>query len=225
VSRPFLVKQHRSIRAVVYLSCLDLEGVLVPEIWLCVAEHTGIDALRLTTRDIPDYDQLMQHRISIIDENGLQLAEIRQVIEGMAPLPGAIEFLAWLRQRSQVIVLSDTFYQFAAPLMRQLLWPTLFCNHLTIDDDGQIAGYRLRQVDQKREAVKALHKLNFKIIAAGDSYNDTSMLNEADRGILFRPPDSVAREFSQYPVTHDYEQLRAAFENAELELGNRQPRP
>lgn len=191
---------------------------MVPEIWLCVAEHTGIDALRLTTRDIPDYDQLMQHRISIIGDNGMRLTEIQQVIDGMTPLPGAVEFLNWLRQRSQVVILSDTFYQFAAPLMQQLQWPTLFCNHLMIDDDGRIEGYRLRQVDQKRQAVKALHQLNFKIIAAGDSYNDTSMLNEADRGILFRPPNSIATQFPQYPITRDYEQLRAAFESAAAEL-------
>lgn len=201
-----------------YLSCLDLEGVLVPEIWVCVAERTGIDELRMTTRDIPDYDQLMRYRISIISNNGLRLAEIQQVINGMKPLPGAVEFLTWLRQCSQVIILSDTFYQFAGPLMQQLHWPTLFCNYLLIDDDGRIEGYRLRQIDQKRQVVKALHQLNFKIIAAGDSYNDTSMLEEADRGILFRPPDSVVRQFPQYPVTDDYEQLRLAFRNAAAEL-------
>ena len=203
-----------------YLSCLDLEGVLVPEIWLCVAEHTGIDELRVTTRDIPDYDQLMRHRISVISKNGLRLAEIQQVIDGMTPLPGAVEFLNWLRERSQVIILSDTFYQFAEPLMRQLQWPALFCNYLMIDDDGHIEGYRLRQIDQKRQVVKALHQLNFKIIAAGDSYNDISMLNEADHGILFRPPDSVARQFPQYPVTNDYEQLRVAFGTVAVELEN-----
>lgn len=202
-----------------YLSCLDLEGVLVPEIWLCVAERTGIDELRVTTRDISDYDQLMRHRLSIISNNGLRLAEIQQVIDGMRPLPGAVEFLNWLRQRSQVIILSDTFYQFARPLMQQLQWPTLFCNNLTIGDDGRIEGYRLRQIDQKRQVVQALHQLNFKIIAAGDSYNDTSMLNEADHGILFRPPDSVAQQFPQFPVTHDYEQLRAAFGTAAAKLG------
>ncbi len=191
---------------------------MVPEIWLCVAEHTGIDELRVTTRDIPDYDQLMRHRISVISKNGLRLADIEQVINGMTPLPGAVEFLNWLRERSQVIILSDTFYQFAGPLMRQLQWPALFCNYLTIDDGGRIEGYRLRQIDQKRQVVKVLHQLNFKIIAAGDSYNDISMLNEADRGILFRPPDSVAGQFTQHPVTHDYEQLRVAFRAAAVEL-------
>lgn len=205
-----------------YLSCLDLEGVLVPEIWLCVAERTGIEALRVTTRDIPDYDQLMQHRLSVISDNELRLAEILRVIDEMEPLPGAVEFLDWLRQRSQVIILSDTFYQFAGPLMQQLRWPTLFCNYLMTDDDGRIAGYRLRQSDQKRQAIKALRQLNFKIIAAGDSYNDTSMLDEADRGILFRPPDSVASQFPQFPVTHDYEQLRVAFGTAAVELDIKQ---
>ncbi len=191
---------------------------MVPEVWLCVAERTGIDALRVTTRDIPDYDQLMRHRISIINENGLGLAEIQEIIGGMTPLPGAVEFLNWLRERSQVFILSDTFYQFATPLMRQLQWPTLFCNYLLIDDHGRIEGYRLRQDDQKRQAVKALRQLEFKIIAAGDSYNDTSMLKEADRGILFCPPDHVAEQFPQFPVTSDYAQLRAAFIDAAAAL-------
>ncbi len=202
----------------VYLSCLDLEGVLVPEIWLCVAERMGIDELRVTTRDISDYDQLMRHRISVLGDKGLRLSEIQHVIDEMAPLSGAVEFLSWLRHRSQVIVLSDTFYQFAGPLMRQLGWPTLFCNQLLVDDAGRIEGYRLRQTDQKRQVVKALHDLNFKIVAAGDSYNDTSMLDEADFGILFRPPDGVIRQFPQFPVSRDYEQLRVAFENAAVEL-------
>ncbi len=206
---------------VMYVSCLDLEGVLVPEIWLNVAEHTGLDALALTTRDMSDYDQLMRHRLGVIQKNGLRYSDIQRVIAGMAPLDGALEFLDWLRERSQVIILSDTFYQFAGPLMRQLRWPTLFCNELLLHDDGRIGGYRLRQADQKRRAIEALHRLNFVVVAAGDSYNDTTMLAEADRGILFRPPAQMATEFPQYPVTVDYDELRRAFEHAASELNVR----
>ncbi len=201
-----------------YVACLDLEGVLVPEIWLSVAEHTGLDDLAVTTRDIPDYDELMRHRLSVIKKNELRLGEIQKVIAAMAPLGGALEFLTWLRGRSQVIILSDTFYQFAGPLMRQLRWPTLFCHDLLVGGDGRIEGYRLRQPDQKRQAILALHQLNFTVIAAGDSYNDTTMLAEADCGILFRPPDNVTSEFPQYPVALDFSQLRHAFERAESEL-------
>ena len=201
-----------------YVSCLDLEGVLVPEIWMTVAEHAGIHELRVTTRDIPDYDELMRHRLSVIEKNRLRLIDIQKVIDGMTPLQGADTFLCWLRERSQVIILSDTFYEFAAPLMRQLQWPTLFCHHLLIDSDGRVQGYRLRQPDQKREVVRALHALNFKVIAAGDSYNDTAMLEEADHGILFRPPDNVAGAFPQYPVTKEYEEMRLVFETVSAEL-------
>jgi phosphoserine/homoserine phosphotransferase len=203
----------------VIVACLDLEGVLVPEIWINVAERTGIAELRRTTRDEPDYDQLMQGRIRILAEHGLGIRDIQQVIAGMEPLPGARECLAWLRERFQVLILSDTFYQFAKPLMRQLGDPTLFCHDLEIDSAGRVTGYRLRQPDSKRRAVQALRSLQFTTIAAGDSYNDTAMLAEADAGILYRPPENVVREFPQFPVTRDYDELRAAFERAAAELG------
>ena len=193
------------------IACLDLEGVLVPEIWINVAERTGIDALRLTTRDEPDYDVLMRKRLGILDEHGLGLPQIQEVIAGLTPLEGAAEFVDWLRERFQVVILSDTFYEFSAPLMRQLGYPTLFCNRLEIAEDGRIADYHLRMADPKRHAVEALHSLNFKVIAAGDSYNDTSMLGAADAGVLFRPPDNVIAEFPQFPVTRTYAELREAF--------------
>jgi len=196
------------------VACLDLEGVLVPEIWINVAERTGIAELRRTTRDEPDYDKLMRGRIRILAERGLRLSDIQGVIAGMRPLPGANELLAWLRERFQVLILSDTFYQFAKPLMRQLGDPTLFCNDLEVDAAGCVVGYRLRQPDGKRCAVRALKGLAFGTIAAGDSYNDTAMLAEADAGILFRPPDNVVAEFPQFPVTRSYDELRAAFEQA-----------
>jgi phosphoserine/homoserine phosphotransferase len=170
------------------LTCLDLEGVLVPEIWINVAQKTGIGELSLTTRDIPDYDVLMKRRLGILDRHKLTLQDIQDVIATMAPLEGAGEFLGWLRERCQVIILSDTFYEFALPLMKQLAYPTLFCNRLEVDDRGRIVDYHLRQPDQKRQSVIALKSLRFRIIAAGDSYNDTGMLAEADAGILFRPP-------------------------------------
>jgi phosphoserine/homoserine phosphotransferase len=195
----------------VHVACLDLEGVLVPEVWINVAERTGIEALRRTTRDEPDYDKLMTWRLGILAERGLGIREIQEVIAGMAPLPGAPGFLDWLRERFPVVVLSDTFYEFAAPLLRQLGWPTLFCHRLEVDAGGRITGYRLRLKDQKRETVRALRGLAFAVIAAGDSYNDTSMLAEADAGILFRPPENVAREFPQFPVATTYAELRSEF--------------
>ncbi len=193
------------------IAALDLEGVLVPEIWINVAERTGIDALRATTRDIPDYDELMGQRLRILDEHDLRLPAIQEVIAGLGPLDGALEFTTWLRERFQLVILSDTFYEFAAPLMRQLGWPTLLCHRLESDTDGRVTGYRLRQKDPKRQAVRALQALNYRVIAAGDSYNDTTMLGQADAGILFSPPDNVVAEFPQFPVTRDYDQLRAAF--------------
>jgi len=196
------------------IACLDLEGVLVPEVWINFAERTGIEELRLTTRDVPDYDALMTRRLSILEENDLRLADIQKVISGMSPLPGAEEFLDWLRERAQVVILSDTFYQFAAPLMRQLGWPTLFCHRLEIGEGGRVSSYRLRQKDGKRQAIKAFHQLNFRVIAVGDSYNDTTMLSEADAGILFRPPDNVIEEFPQFPVARSYDELRSEFQRA-----------
>ena len=200
------------------LACLDLEGVLVPEIWINVAELTGIDDLRLATRDIPDYDELMTHRLKVLDKHNLKLSLIQTVIDDMGPLPGAREFVDWLRERYQLVILSDTFYEFGLPLMKHLGYPTLLCHKLEIKDD-RIANYCLRQPDQKRQAVKAFHGLNYKVIAAGDSYNDTSMLNEADAGILFSPPQNVIDEFPQFPVTNDYDELRQAFLDADKRIG------
>ena len=188
---------------------LDLEGVLVPEIWIAFAKKTGIEQLKLTTRDIPDYDELMAGRLVILDENGLKLADIQEVIGTLAPLDGARAFLDELRSITQVVILSDTFEEFAAPLMRQLAWPALLCHRLEIDGEGRVANYRLRQRDQKRRAVAAFRGLNYKVIAVGDSYNDTTMLGEADTGFLFRPPDSVRAEFPQFEPTGEYSGLMA----------------
>jgi len=198
----------------VIVACLDLEGVLIPEIWVNFAERTGIEELKRTTRDEPDYDVLMKRRLEILAENGLGLPDIESVIGQLAPLPGAPAFVDWLRERFQVLILSDTFYQFAKPLMAQLGFPTLFCHDLAIAADGRVTDYRIRLADQKRAAVKALHGLNFQVIAAGDSYNDTAMLAEADAGILFRPPPNVIEEFPQFPVTTDYTALQQAFREA-----------
>ncbi|MEM0952554.1 MAG: bifunctional phosphoserine phosphatase/homoserine phosphotransferase ThrH [Pseudomonadota bacterium] len=194
--------------------CLDLEGVLVPEIWIEFAERAGIDALRATTRDIPDYDELMQQRLGLLDQHNLGVGDIQAVIAEMQPLDGAAAFLEWLRPRYQVVILSDTFYEFSAPLMEQLAWPTLFCHRLLSDDAGKVTGYKLRQADPKRASVKAFHSLNYKTIAAGDSYNDTSMLEEADAGILFRAPDNVIREFPQYPAVREYDELKTEIAQA-----------
>lgn len=208
------IRDERRKEHAVEVACLDLEGVLVPEIWINVAERSGIDELRATTRDIPDYDALMRQRLKILREHQLGLPDIQEVIGGMKPLEGAPAALDWLRERFQVIVLSDTFYDFAKPLMRQLGWPTLFCHKLETDDRGRIVDYHLRQSDPKRQAIKALHGLNLRVIAAGDSYNDTSMLAEADAGILFRPPQNVIDEFPRFPVTTTYEELCAEFSKA-----------
>ncbi len=190
------------------MACLDLEGVLVPEIWINVAERTGIEELRLTTRDIPDYDVLMKRRLGILDRHGLRLQDIQAVIATMGPLEGAGEFLDWLRERCQLIILSDTFYEFALPLMKQLGYPTLFCHRLEVDGTGRITNYCLRLPNQKQESVVALKRLRFKVIAAGDSYNDTAMLAAADAGIFFRPPSTISREFPQFPVTQTYAELQ-----------------
>tara|TARA_R100001039_G_scaffold39133_2_gene44093 strand:+ start:2391 stop:3008 length:618 start_codon:yes stop_codon:yes gene_type:complete len=200
----------------VEIACLDLEGVLIPEIWIDFAERTGIDELRATTRDIPDYDVLMQQRLRILREHNLGLPDIQEVISGMAPMPGAREFVDWLRERFQVVILSDTYYEFAQPLMRQLGFPTLFCHRLETDDSGMIVNYHLRQKDPKRESVKAFHGLKYRVIAAGDSYNDTTMLSEAEAGILFRAPHNVIREFPQFPAVHEYEALKQEFIKASV---------
>ncbi len=192
------------------IAALDLEGVLIPEIWIGFAEKTGIDELRATTRDIPDYDVLMKQRLSLLQQQ-LGLPDIQEVIATMSPLEGAKEFVDWLKQRFQLIILSDTFYEFSQPLMRQLDFPTLFCHRLIADDSGAIVDYKLRQVDPKRQCVKAFHQLNYRVIASGDSYNDTTMLSEADAGILFRAPDNVIAEFPQFPSVTSYEELKQAF--------------
>jgi phosphoserine/homoserine phosphotransferase len=196
------------------IACLDLEGVLVPEIWINVAERTGIDALRLTTRDEPDYDKLMKYRLAILAERKIGLPDIQAVIAQLRPLDGAAEFVDWLRERHPVVILSDTFAEFAASLMRQLGWPTLLCHSLAVDAAGRITDYRLRMPDQKRAAVKAFHALRYGVIAAGDSYNDIPMLLEADAGILYRPPQKVVDEYPQFPIAQEYPTLRALFERA-----------
>jgi len=188
--------------------CSDLEGVFVPEIWINVAEKTGIEELRLTTRDISDYDVLMKKRLSILDANNLKLNDITDVIGTMQPLPGAVDFLNWLRARIPVIIVSDTFEQFAGPLMQKLGWPTLFCNTLEVAADQTVNGYTLRQTDGKKKATLALQQLNYEVIAVGDSYNDISMLQAADHGILLHPPENVIAEFPDLPVTNSYEEIK-----------------
>ena len=192
------------------LVCLDLEGVLVPEIWIEFAERTGIEALKRTTRDEPDYDKLMRYRLDLLRRHRLRLSDIEQVIAAMQPLAGAAEFLDRLRARYQVVVLSDTFYEFAGPLMQQLGRPTLFCHRLEVGEEGYISDYRLRMPDQKRAAVRAFQGLRYRVIAAGDSYNDTAMLAAADAGIFFRPPAAIAAQFPQFRVTQSYAELEAA---------------
>lgn len=188
--------------------CLDLEGVLIPEIWVNFAERTGIEELRATTRDIPDYDVLMKQRLKILDEHGFGLPDIQAVIDEMGPLEGAREFLDWAREHFQVVILSDTFYEFAHPLMRQLGWPTLFCHRLEVNEEGRITDYKLRQEDPKRASVKAFHSLKYRVIAAGDSYNDTTMLSEAEQGILIHAPQNVRDEFPQFPAVDSYDDLK-----------------
>jgi len=205
----------------VEIACLDLEGVLVPEIWIEFAKVTGIESLKATTRDIPDYDVLMKQRIRILEENNLGLKEIQDVIATLKPLDGAVEFVDWLRERFQVIILSDTFYEFSQPLMRQLGFPTLLCHRLNVDERGRVVGYTLRQKDPKRQSVLALKTLYYRVIAAGDSYNDTTMLGEADKGILFHAPQNVIEQFPQFPAVHTYEDLKKEFikaSNRELSL-------
>lgn len=201
------------------IACLDLEGVLVPEIWINVARNTGIDELKITTREMPDYDALMKRRLAILDQHKLTIADIQDVIAKMGPLEGASDFVAWLRERCQMIILSDTFYQFALPLMRQLGFPTLLCNQLEIDAKGRIVAHHMRMQNQKKYSVAAFKSLNFFTMAAGDAYNDTAMLGEADAGFFFRPPDHLPKEFPQFPVTQTYQELQKEFQRA----GNLRP--
>ncbi len=200
------------------LVCLDLEGVLVPEIWIAFADAAGIPELRRTTRDEPDYDKLMRYRLALLEQHGLGLPDIERVIATLTPLPGAKAFLDALRERYQVIILSDTFQEFARPLMRQLGWPTLFCHNLVVASDGRVVSYRLRMPDQKREAVKRLKELNFRVVAAGDSFNDVSMLGEAHAGIFFHAPENVTTQFPQFPRTDTYEALRHEIDAAFVRL-------
>lgn len=193
------------------LACLDLEGVLIPEIWIEFANKTGIEELKATTRDIPDYDVLMKQRLKILADNNLKIDDIQEVIATLSPLEGAREFINWLRERFQVIILSDTFYEFAQPLMRQLGFPTLFCHKLEVNEEGYITDYKLRQVDPKRQSIRSFQLLNYRCIAAGDSYNDTTMLKQAEAGILFKSPKNVIEEFPQFPAVHEYEDLKKEF--------------
>ncbi len=198
--------------------CLDLEGVLIPEIWIAFSQRTGIAEFSRTTRDEPDYDKLMGFRLALLRQHGLKLADIQAVIEGMAPMDGAKSFLDDLRSRYQVIILSDTFYEFADPLMQQLGRPTLMCHRLEVDADGFVAAYHLRQPNQKFHAVNALKSLNFKVIAAGDSYNDTGMLGAADAGFFIHPPAGIVAQFPQYPVHHNYADLKRSIDSAAQRL-------
>ena len=198
--------------------CLDLEGVLIPEIWIAFAERTGIAEFRRTTRDEPDYDKLMRWRLGLLRQHGLKLADIQAVIAGMAPMNGAKDFLDDLRSRYQVIILSDTFYEFADPMMRQLGRPTLFCHKLVVDAYGFVADYQLRQPNQKFHAVNALKSLNYQVIASGDSYNDTGMLGAADAGFFIHPPESIVAQFPQYPVNRSYAELKASIDGAAARL-------
>ena len=193
------------------IACLDLEGVLIPEIWIAFAEKTGIEALKRTTRDEPDYDVLMRYRLDILEKNGLGLNEIQEVIATLSPLDGAKDFVDWLRERFQVVILSDTFYEFAQPLMRQLGFPTLLCHKLEVDNTGKVTDYKLRQANPKRQAVVGFKSMYYRTIAAGDSYNDTTMLAEADAGILFHAPQNVIDEFPQFPAVQDFESLKKEF--------------
>ncbi|HJZ41809.1 MAG TPA: bifunctional phosphoserine phosphatase/homoserine phosphotransferase ThrH [Bacteroidales bacterium] len=193
--------------------CSDLEGVWVPEVWINVAEKTGIPELRLTTRDIKDYDELMRHRLKILREQNLTLLDIQRVIATIKPLHGALEMINWLKRVTRFIVVSDTFVEFADPLMEQLDRPTLFCHSLEVNTNGMISGYHLRQRDAKRETVKALKSLNYEVIAFGDSYNDINMLKEADQGVLFRPPQNVINDYPDFPVMHEYMELKCFLEN------------
>lgn len=195
-----------------WVVCSDLEGVWVPEVWINVAKKTGIDKLKLTTRDIQDYDKLMKYRLEILDEHNLKIQDIQQVISTIKPFDGALEFTKWLRDVSRFVIVSDTFAEFAKPLMKQLDEPLILCHSLEIAEDGQITNYKLRQSDPKRHTVEAFQSMNFKVIAFGDSYNDVSMLKKAEVGILFCPPQNVIDEFPELPVAHNYEELKTLIE-------------
>lgn len=191
-----------------YIVCFDMEGVFIPEVWINVAEKTGVEELRLTTRDIPDYDELMTRRLAILKEKGIRLQDIQDAISYMNPLPGALDFISWLRPRIPFLIVSDTYHQFAVPLLEKLGWPTLLCHTLTVDSDGNITDYNLRQPDSKRKVIISMKSINYQVIAVGDSYNDVNMLEEADKGILFCPPDNVRNEYSHLESTENYQELK-----------------
>ena len=196
------------------VTCLDMEGVLFPEIWLGLADKVGLDELRLTTRDIADYDVLMKKRLGILQAHNITIHDIQEVIQTIEPLPGVPAFMDWLREQCQVIILSDTFYEFAGPLVKQLGYPTIFCHSLEIDSKGYLTNYCLRLPDQKRHAVHALKNLGFRVLAGGDSYNDVSMLLEADAGFFFCPPDSIIQDYPQFPVARTYAEFKEHFDKA-----------
>jgi len=200
----------------VEIACLDLEGVLIPEIWIAFAEKTGIEELKRTTRDEPDYDILMNYRLDLLRQHGLGLNEIQEVIATLKPLDGALDFVNWLRERFQVVILSDTFYDFASPFMKQLGYPTLLCHKLEADENGPLVNYHLRQANPKRQAIVGFKSMYYRTIAAGDSYNDTTMLAEADAGILFHAPDNVIAEFPQFPAVHTFDDLKQEFLRASI---------
>ena len=203
------------------IACLDFEGVLIPEIWLGLAETTGIDELKVTTREISDYDELMRLRLDIMARNNLKFADIRAAADSLDPLPGAAEFLAWLRTEFQVAIISDTFYELAGPLIEKLDYPMILCHKLIVADDGSITDYKLRQPDPKRCSVQAFKSLKYNVVATGDSYNDISMLSEADYGVFFCPPDNVIEDYPDFAVARDYQELQAAFSEAQQDLANR----
>lgn len=211
MSAPQQCSWWKSLVSDVKLICLDMEGVLTPEIWIELAERSGVDELRRTTRDEPDYDALMKYRIDVLDRHGLGMPALKPVIDSLDPLPGALEFLDELRSRHQVVILSDTFREFVGPLMAKLGRPTLFCHQLLIGENGRISGYRQRMPDHKRAAVMAFQGLSFTVYAAGDSYNDTRMLAAADAGFLFRPPPGLIEEFPEFPVLSEYSDMLEAF--------------
>ena len=198
------------------IACLDLEGVLIPEIWIAFAEKTGIEELKRTTRDEPDYDILMNYRLDLLRQHGLGLNEIQEVIATLKPLDGALDFVNWLRERFQVVILSDTFYDFASPFMKQLGYPTLLCHKLEADENGTLVNYHMRQANPKRQAIVGFKSMYYRTIAAGDSYNDTTMLAEADAGILFHAPDNVIAEFPQFPAVHTFDDLKQEFLRASI---------
>lgn len=198
--------------------CFDMEGVFTPEIWINVAKKTGIEALKITTRDEPDYDKLMKYRLAILEEHGITLKQIQEVIASLELLPGAREFFDWVRGQTQAIVVTDSFVEFAMPFIEKLGKPLVFCHNLVIDERGMIVDYKLRQPDPKRRVVEAFHSLRYKVIGIGDSYNDMGMIQQADKGIFFRPPENVVRDYPEYPVTRTYDELKALISESLKEL-------